>query len=135
MSDAARLVALTLTDEQRTKMRDFIAKRAAKVQYDAMGNVSTYGWSDYAAHVHTSQRERDGDHCLWVVPVGAVLQERVIRQFVDTFTGGADEVGLEVEHCHCTCGRYTDVTLRWDGSLGDLLLATLGSSGMNGVVL
>ena len=55
-----------------------------------------------------------------------VLREVTYSMFTDTFSGNDDEVGVECSPVHCACGKYTDVTLRWVGSLGDLMHAIFG---------
>jgi len=127
---------MNLTDEQKIKMRAFLQEQGRAVQFTGREGdyqpVSTYGWHDERAWEHTMERRLAygkhyyGDSCSWVVPEGVVLREVVYSMFTDTFSDNANEVGVECSPCHCACGKYTDVTLRWVGSLGDLMHAIFG---------
>jgi hypothetical protein len=109
-------------EEYKAKLRDFMARKGtpAEINRDRdagdYGRVSVYGWisMDYR-HVY------EGKRCSWVVPEGARLEEHTYSLFQDTFSGNADEVGIEVYPVHCACGEKTDVTLRYVGSLGDVM--------------
>jgi hypothetical protein len=127
---------MKLTDEQKVKMREFLQEQGRPVQFtgerDGYQPVSTYGWHDHEAWEHTIPPRKSygaisrGDGCAWVVEPGVVLHEVVYSMFTDTFSGNDDEVGVECSPVHCACGKYTDVTLRWVGSLGDLMHAIFG---------
>lgn len=120
--------------EYRDAIRAFMAEHgrpmvldpAAKDDWD---RVSTYGWTDFKADSHCSEYSKN--KCSWVVPEGSVLTEHTYSMFTDTFHDNEDEVGLEVDSVHCACGKYTEVTLRWVGSLGELM-RTLVSLPENG---
>lgn len=127
---------MNLTEDQKVKMRAFLQAEGRAVQFTGRKGdyqpVSTYGWHDHEAWEHTSTRRKSygkhffGDDCSWVVEPGVVLREVVYSMFDSTFTGNKDEVGVECSPVHCACGKYTDVTLRWVGSLGDLMHAIFG---------
>lgn len=109
------------THQYRAALRDFMQRRARPVQinrdaeYD-FEEVSNYGWADDEAWTHVATPEP----CSWVVPEGATLTERTYSMFEDTFTGNRNEVGVNAYPCHCACGAFTDVTLRFTGSLGEV---------------
>jgi hypothetical protein len=128
---------MNLTDEQKVKMRAFLQAEGRAVQfvetrYEGSQPVSTYGWHDHEAWNHVTTRRKAygrhylGDDCSWVVEPGVVLREVVYSMFTDTFSGNDNEVGVECSPVNCACGKYTDVTLRWVGSLGDLMHAIFG---------
>jgi hypothetical protein len=128
---------MKLTDDQKVKMRAFLQAKGQPVdfrekRYEWDQPVSTYGWHDNRAMEHTMTPTRSygkhyyGDGCSWVVEPGVVLREVTYSMFTDTFSDNADEVGVECSPVRCECGKYTDVTLRWVGSLGDLMRAIFG---------
>lgn len=109
-------------DEYKPKVRRFMTEKGIPVLFDERfgdREPEVYGWRDGEAYDH-------GRECGWVVPEGATLTEETYSQFTDTFSDNRDEVGVNVEPCHCTCGKYTDVTLRWDGTVDEMLTAILG---------
>jgi hypothetical protein len=126
--------------EYKAKLRDFMEREGRKVEFNERErerhpewpefHVSTYGWTDYEAerHIHApAWRETvHGDGCKWVVPEGAELVEQTYSQFTDTFSDNEQEVGINVSGCHCACGKYTDVTLRYVGTLSQVLHSLLG---------
>lgn len=128
---------MNLKEWQKEKMRGFLALKGSPVQFDSPGYhgaqaVSTYGWFHAEAIEHTLKPTKSfgnhyyGDGCLWVVPPGVVLREVTYSLFTDTFSDNKDEVGVECSPVSCACGKYTDMTLRWTGSLGDLMFAIFG---------
>ena len=133
-------------DEYRELVRDFMARngRPMQVNRDATWSgdrVSTYGWGheDWKIHRHVSEygpRNLQGESCHWIVPEGATLEEHTYSMFAGTFTENTDEHGCEVYPVHCACGRYKDITLRWTGSLTEMLHDILGINGIQkGIVL
>ena len=92
--------------------------------------VSTYGWTDYDAAHHAlggyRAKHQEGQPCPWVVPKGAVLYEQTYSLFQDTLSDNKEEVGVNVEGCHCSCGKYTDVTLRVVATFTEIMRVLLG---------
>lgn len=132
------MTAETWEDRYREKLRELIQQKGRPVQidwheyerYKAWGHaddpddyVSTYGWTDFDALSHVAS---GGGTCEWVVPPGSVVREKTYSQFTDTFSDNENEVGVNVGGCHCVCGRYKDVYLRWDGSVGDAINLVMG---------
>lgn len=104
----------------------------AEINRDAEYNfqrVNVYGWisMDYR-HIYDSK-------CSWVVPVGTRLEEHSYSQFTDTFSDNEEEVGIEVYPVHCACGELKDVTLRYVGSLGDVIRDIVGLEYTDGIDL
>lgn len=134
-----------IAKEYREKLRDFIARKGMKVNFeqrfstDAEDDVSTYGWTDYDATDHiTPWRGRGAakrEGCEWIVPEGAELYERTYSMFTDTFSDNEQEVGINVKGCSCKCGKYKDVTLRYKGSLTEVLADILGIPTQNRLTL
>jgi hypothetical protein len=121
-------------EEYKAKLRDFMARKGtpAKINRDAESDwnrVSVYGW------ISTDYRHIYDDQCSWVVPEGARLEEHTYSQFTDTFHDNADEVGIEAYPVHCACGQKQDVTLRYTGSLGDVIQDIIGINYSNGIDL
>ena len=128
---------MNLTEDQKTKMRAFLQEQGRAVQFtgarDATtsrsrrtaGTTTTPG-STSASAPAPSGRTYFGDGCSWVVEPGVVLREVVYSMFTDTFHDNENEVGVECSPVRCACGKYTDVTLRWVGSLGELMHAIFG---------
>lgn len=103
--------------------REFLADHGRAIE---SGGGSTFGWEDYDARVHVSSAEKNrygfaGGGCRWVIPQGAVVRESTRSMFMGTFEDNKDEVGLNISPVSCACGLYEDVTLRWVGSVGDLM--------------
>lgn len=115
--------------EYKRLVREFIATHGDKVRFEDRGwgqAVSTYGWSDWDARKHTHPHHQDEPACSWIVPEGTILTEETYSQFAGTFTENDQEVGVNVEGCSCKCGKYTDVTLRWTGTVTEMLHSILG---------
>lgn len=114
-------------EEYKAKLRDFMARKGTPAEVNresewGWDRVSVYGWisQDYR-HIHDAK-------CSWVVPEGARLEEHTYSQFGDTVNGNDDEVGVEVFPVHCACGQKQNVTLRYVGSLQEVLHDVLGLS-------
>lgn len=122
--------------EFRAKLRKFMEDKGEPVRFEPKryewqedDEVSTYGWHDYEATLHcrpVDPKYSDTDGCHWIVPEGAVAYERGYSQFTDTFHDNEDEVGINVRPAHCACGKYTDVTLRYVGSLAEVIRELTG---------
>lgn len=121
--------------EYKEKLRDFMARKGSAVKFDKRWDfqdddeVSPYGWTDFEAEYHIlgqGYRKDTGGPCKWVVPEGAELYERTYSMFDNTFTDNKPEAGINVTGCHCECGKYSDVTLRFVGSLTEVLHDILG---------
>lgn len=96
--------------------------------------VSNYGWKYDAAHLHVHPRRgAPEDGCAFVIPEGAELIETTYSEFMDTVAGNKDEIGINAyggpadapTTIQCVCGKYKGLTLRLEGSLGDIIQAVL----------
>ena len=117
-------------DRYKSLVRTFIAQHGDSVcfeepQYNGDDCVSFYGWRDYSTFEHVNKLGKT-PACKWVVPEGAELSEVTYSQFAGTFTDADQEVGVNVSGAHCACGKYTDITLRWTGTVTDMLHSILG---------
>ena len=127
-------------DEYRVLIRDFMARRGQPMDVNrdasySFDRVSTYGWNhrDWRINEHVmefSEKWNRGDGCAWIVPEGAILEEHTYSMFAGTFTGANEEHGCEVYPVHCRCGKYTDITLRWTGTVTEMLHDILGIDGI-----
>ena len=131
-------------DEYKSKVRDFMARKGrpvlfARTDYQGNPEPDVYGWVDHDADAHCRAVDEKypglGEGCTWVVPEGAVLTEETYDQFQDTFSDNAQEVGSNASGCRCACGKYSDVTLRWTGSVTEMLHDILGIDGKLKVIL
>lgn len=120
------------TAEYKKKMRAFMASKGQKVdvqekrwEWEQDDEANVYGWVDYDAQAHV----KEDPGCSWIVPAGAKLYERTYSQFTDTFHDNDDEVGINIRGCHCACGKYTDVILRYRGSLAEVVRELTGTPG------
>ena len=117
---------MEMSEEYKAALRDLMRRKGRPIRRRSEPqwpefHVSTYGWLDYAALVHAGY-----EGCGWLVEPGAVLVEQAYSQFTDTDHDNESEVGINVGPVRCTCGKYTDVTLRYVGSLGEILRDLLG---------
>lgn len=121
-------------EEYKAKLRDFMARKGTPAQVNReafykQDRVSIYGW------ISMDYRHIYDDNCSWVVPEGSRLEEHTYTQFAGTFTSNNDEVGVEVYPVHCACGQKQDVTLRFVGSLQEVLHDLLGLNPGTGIDL
>lgn len=114
---------IPMTQEQKDRVRAFLVQRACPVEHtsDSQG-VSPYRWQDHRAYEHVHSFRDSPAECQIVIPPHVVIREVRYSMFQDTFSDNADEVGVECPAA-CTCGRYPEFTVRWVGSIGDLLFA------------
>lgn len=124
---------MTQVDDQiKAAMRAWIAKSGTKVQFKDYGgykSVDTFGWEDRESysHIHGDKYNSEaGGPCEWIIPEGTVVKEESYSQFAGTDQDNYYEVGINVEHVSCKCGKYTDVTVRVASSLGEAIQALLG---------
>ena len=117
--------AETFSDELKQAIRTFIVKKGRPVKFlgeaDNFGRprVSFYGWPDYDAKRHVDPRY---DGCTWEVPEGSFLYEESYDSFQGTlYEGDTSTDGINVSGCRCACGKYPAVTLRWTGTLAELI--------------
>jgi len=109
-------------DNVKQLVRRLVENEGTPVAFKDRGTtVSTYGWEDIGARDHVA----DGN-CTWTIEEGARLREEIYSVFEGTFVENRDEIGVNVFPARCTCGTHTDMTLRYLGSLGDVLRFVLG---------
>lgn len=96
----------------------FLERNGSPVALDGNGLVNFYGWTNYAARHHTATTETCGG---WALHPDALVEERDFDQFDDTLSPAITETGVQASPASCWCGMYTNVTLRWTGSMRDLL--------------
>lgn len=86
--------------------------------------VSTFGWQHYGAQQHAHPYRAQG--CRWTLAEDATITTRTYSMFTDTYSDNQDEVGINMGPASCACGTYTGITLRYVGTLGDILPRLLG---------
>lgn len=86
---------------------------------------TTYGWADYQHHMGRGYATPPEPGCRAVIVDPSTMRERSLSLFTDTFHSNENKVGVEVR-ATCSCGKYTNKWLRWEGSVGDILPALLG---------
>lgn len=119
------------SEEFKATIRDFITRKGEPIEFrreywmdeDDPLSVSEYGWRDIRASYHCLPNykwNKDGG-CHWVVPEGTFLYEETYSMFDGTGCDNRMEEGVNIRGCHCACGKYRDITLRWTGTLADLI--------------
>lgn len=88
---------------------------------------STYGWTDYDFMNHLAGR-KNYSHQYPTGPCEIVLTddtvyENTIYEFEGTDASSSYHHVAELRHCECTCGARKDFTMRYKGSLSDVLAA------------
>lgn len=98
------------------------AKRLLTPTLPACG-VSPYGWTDFKANQHLK-------NCSWVLPPEVAIEEVTYSEFYDTYSENSENIGINAvgvgESIRCACGKYSNVTLRYEASLGEVLTGILG---------
>lgn len=113
---------MSMDEEYKSRLREFMAIHGRPVRFDEWGSPDFYGWSDYDAFNH-------GMKCDWIIPEGATLEEEYYDEFEGTFVDAAHRIGVNVGGVSCKCRKYTNKTLRYSGSFGNLLRGVLGIDG------
>jgi hypothetical protein len=113
-------------NELKEMMRLYLATSGVKVDFEERwGNLypNVWGWEDSNSvhHMRPASGKYPGDGCYWVVPEGSVVKEETYSQFDGTGHCARYEVGINVEHVDCACGKYKDVTIRVTASLGEAI--------------
>lgn len=81
-------------------------------------HVSIYGWDNTTVTQH-------GQKCGWVADEHSEIKEVTYSMFEGTFSDNSDEYGLNLTGVRCTCGKFTDVTLRYKGTMFEILQTIL----------
>lgn len=79
---------------------------------------SIYGWIDSSAMQHIRTTE-----CIWSFPEDAALEESDVETFGDTYNGNNIDTVTTAYYASCSCGAYTEVPLRLETTLSDLLIS------------
>lgn len=119
---------IPMTQEQKDRVRAFLVQRGTPVERTSdVEGVSRYGWQDHRAYEHVHSFPKAPAECQIVIPPHVVVREVRYQQFTGTFADDIYEVGVECPAA-CACGRYPEFTVRWVGSIGDLLFAAFSSA-------
>jgi hypothetical protein len=112
--------------ETHAKPVEFLPKQ--RWRNPEVPEVSTYNeWFDYEATLHASPTTvMHGGGCGWVIEPGAEVTEDTYTEWGGTFGQDNHVLGINVTPARCRCGRYTDMTLRYEKSLSQTLRLLLG---------
>lgn len=86
-----------------------------------------YGWQDFEAIKHRKGLEPVAYkyvpelECAWVCPENPEIEEDYISEFVHTFTDNNDTAVINLFHVSCSCGKYTDRTIRYAGTIAEFI--------------
>lgn len=111
----------------KAAIRAFIAAKGKPIA--ANGGSYYNGYEDGEAHLHT---DPDWGGCGWIVPEGVVMTETSYVEWGGTFGTDSHEIGIDLNstptaNIRCTCGQYENMSLRFEGTFGEVLLGALGS--------
>lgn len=107
-----------------------VAEAVARRGTGVSPRESIYGWQDFDSLWHMKGRTRDAEGnsfydpelaCHWVVPENPEIEEDIVDEFADTFVGNTETAVINLFHASCACGKYTDRTVRYAGSLGEFI--------------
>lgn len=107
-----------------------VAEAVARRGTGVSPQESVYGWQDFETVWHIKGRSTDDKGmsfydpeiaCHWVVPENPEIEEDVVDEFADTFVGNTETTVINLFHASCACGKYTDRTVRYAGSLSEFI--------------
>ena len=91
--------------------------------------ISAYNdWVAYEAYMHAVHpaQEQFGGGCGWVIEPGAEVTEEEYTEWGGTFGENTHTIGINVSPARCRCGRYANMTLRYEKGLGAALRDLFG---------
>lgn len=120
----------------KERLNRTVAETVARLGSPVADHEDQYGWKDHAAIHHNKGLDPDSytyvkeNACAWVAPENPELEETYISEFVNTFTDNDDTAVINLLHVNCSCGKYTDRTIRYEGTIaGFIPQMFLGDSG------
>lgn len=124
-------------DSYREALRDLLQTKGQPVKFlpddkwhrnAVTPVVSMYNWLDDDAHAHASVPAEvyGGEGCWWNVAPGAEVTEETYTEWGGTFGTDDHIIGINVSPVSCACGKYTNMTLRYEKSLSQTLRDLLG---------
>lgn len=107
-------------EEFVSKVRSLIVKNGKPmVPFEDRWDL-VYGCTDWDALEHIRH-----DKCSWKVADGQMVEEQYHSEFMDTYSGNRETIGMEVGGASSACGKYTNIRLRWEATLPEALTAAL----------
>lgn len=107
-----------ITPEYKARLKaetlDLLVRKGRPVSKTA----DIYGWMDSSAMQHIRNTE-----CVWAFPEDAILIESDVETFGDTYNGNNIDTVTTAYFASCSCGAYTEVPLRLDTTLSDLMIS------------
>lgn len=117
---------MSMRDELRKEMNGFIAEAVIRDGSTVSLTESYYGWRDSDADFHIrgiNEKTRKLDSkfaCMWVEPLEPKLSEHYQYEFGDSDNGNNMAV-VDLEGVDCVCGKLTNRTIRYAGTLGEFI--------------
>jgi hypothetical protein len=110
-----------MSDSAKTELRALIVSKLLTAGSIVSLNPRYYtGWEDYEDTYHIQ------DKCSVEIPPETKLEENYVHEFMGTFYEGDTNVAVvEMKGISCHCGRVTDRTLRWKGTVGEFIFTLL----------
>lgn len=107
-------------EEFVSKLRSLIAKHGKPMEpFESRWHLQ-YGYVDWDVLDHIRENK-----CAWSVADDQMVKEEYRSVFTDTDASNTETIGMEVGGASCTCGKYTDIRLRWEATLPEALNAAL----------
>jgi hypothetical protein len=100
-----------------------VAETVVRLGTPVADHEDQYGWQDHEAIKHRKGLDPEiykyvkELECPWVCPEDPEIEEDYISEFVHTFTDNSDTAVINLFHVSCACGKYTDRTIRYEGTI------------------
>lgn len=113
--------------EFKNRLTRTVAETVARLGTAVAEHEDQYGWKDHAAVHHrkgldpVAYKYVPELECSWVCPDNPEIEEAYITEFVNTFTDNDDTAVINLFHVSCTCGKFTDRTLRYEGTIAGFI--------------
>lgn len=122
---------MSMLKQLRDEMYTAIARVVGNEGSPVSPTASVWGWKDNDATSHINGWEHwdsqlhkrvKNDKCQWVISENKELNvtETTVFESHDSLNG-FETIMVEVGPYHCECGKYSDVTLRYEGTIGSFL--------------
>lgn len=104
-----------------------IAETVARLGSAVALDEDQYGWKDFEAIKHRKGLEPVAYkyvaelECPWICPEDPEIEEVYISEFLDTMTDNSDTAMINLFHVDCACGKYTDRTIRYEGTIAEFI--------------
>lgn len=109
------------------RLNQTIAETVARQGIAVSDQESVYGWQDFEALRHRkgwteeSRKYNKDLECAWVCPENPEIEEVYVSEFMDTYTDNSETCMINLFHVSCSCGKYTDRTIRYEGAITEFI--------------